>query len=263
MKRTILLSTVALLFCLTSCNNESTSIQEVELLKKGQTFSIFHAAGDKSIQIDSMESAPKFLGIGHRPQPLIPEKLPASYLNRKFLKGLAAMTYDIFLIPGNIVKYNENDSTYELKTLRGIIKNDSLPKVVNIEDGINYSSKINSGASINGSYLIGGASIEANRIMELIIQDISKSVIPPSLIDMDRIKSLTKNIPLRELKNYFYIKTATLTFINSRKYAETKIDFKINATYVTAEGKVYSTNDKFSRERLVSVDLVSLDNLLE
>lgn len=265
MKKSILFATFVGLVFFTSCDNFSK--KKVKLLEKGPTFSIYTENRSQSladsISIGKEEfSKGKIISFGNRPPKLIPEKLPDSYTNRKFLKGLAGMTYDIYLVPGNIVKYHEKDSTYELKTLKGIIKNDSLPRAVNIDDGINYSSKINSGASLNGSFLIGGVSVESNKIMELIIQDISKSIVPPDLIDIDRILSAVKNIPINDRKNFFYIKTATLTYINSRKYSETRVDLKINATYVTAEGKAYSTSDKFSRERLVSVDLISLEDLL-
>jgi len=74
--------------------------------------------------------------------------------------NLAGMTYDIFLIPGNIVKYDTTTENYEFRTLKGVIKNNKSPQINVIDDGILYSSKINSGASFNSSVLIGGLSVD-------------------------------------------------------------------------------------------------------
>jgi len=83
--------------------------------------------------------------------------------------------------------------------------------------------------------------------MELVIQDVAKSIVPDTLIDVDVLKTFAESIPADQRNNY-------MTFVNNNKYSEINCDAKVNSSYVTAGGKVYATNDKFSRERMVSLD---------
>ncbi|HVV54249.1 MAG TPA: hypothetical protein VHC47_02925 [Mucilaginibacter sp.] len=198
----------------------------------------------------------------HEPEPPVTEDLPKSYKDRKFLNNASDLAYDLFMIPGNIVKYNPKDTTYEFKTLRAIIKGNKLPVATAINDGMLYSAKINSNTSFNGSYLIGGLSVNKDEIMELNIQDAAKSSVPDSLIDVDAIKRIAESLPEDQRKNYFYIKSVTLTLIDNRKYSEGKFDASINSCFVTSGGKTYTSNEKFEREKTISVFLVSLDNLI-
>jgi hypothetical protein len=194
-------------------------------------------------------------------EPIV-EDLPRSYKQRKFLTNVSDMAYDLFVIPGNIVKFNPTDTSYEFKTLKAIIKGNKMPVANTINDGILYSAKINSTTSFNGSYLIGGLSVNKDEIMELNIQDAAKSTVPDSLIDVDQIKRVAESLPADQRKNYFYIKSVTLTLIDNRKYTEGKFDASINSCFVTAGGKTYTSNEKFQREKTISVFLVSLDNII-
>jgi hypothetical protein len=87
------------------------------------------------------------------------EALPKSFTDRVFIKNLAAFTYDIFQLPGNIVEILP-DSTLRLKTLVALTKNNYIPKQTALENEIIYDNKINDKASFNGSFIIGGLSIE-------------------------------------------------------------------------------------------------------
>lgn len=194
--------------------------------------------------------------------PTITEDLPRSYKQRKFINNVSEISYDLFMIPGNIVKFNPKDTSYEFKTLKAIIKGNKPPLATTINDGMLYSAKINYNTSFNGSYLIGGLNVAKNEIMELNIQDAAKAMVPDSLIDVDVIKQVAQTLPAEERKNYYYIKSVTLTLIDNRKFTESKFDSGVNSSFVTAGGKTYSSNEKFQRERTISVFLVSLDNLL-
>jgi len=178
------------------------------------------------------------------------------------MNNISEASYDIFTIPGNIVKYNPKDSTFELKTLKAVIKGNKPPLATTVNDGILYSAKINSSCSFNGTYLIGGLNVSKDEIMELNIQDAAKSLVPDSLIDVDLIKHIADGLPADERKNYFYVKGVVLTLIDNRKYTETKFDASINSCFVTAGGKTYGSNEKFQRERIISILKVSLDNLI-
>jgi len=193
---------------------------------------------------------------------VIVEELPRTYKQRKFLNDVSGITTDLFMIPGNIVTYNPKDSTYQFRTLKAIIKGNKAPVITSISDGSIYSAKINSTTSFNGTYLIGGLTVNKDAIMELNIADVAISTVPDSLMDVDEIKSAISQIPDDEKKNTFFIKAATLTFLDSRKYTEAKFDASINSCFVTAGGKTYSSNEKFRRDKTVSMWIIPLDRIL-
>lgn len=282
MKRLYLIP-VLVIFILYSCHNN-----EVKLLENGPKFSVNKgkkevidfgdpnngaaAAGNGAnadnksgalngdLNLASTSSATMF---SKKTGPIvIVEDLPRSYKQRKFINNISEISYDLFMIPGNIVKFNPKDTSYEFKTLKAIIKGNKPPVANAINDGMLYSAKINSNTSFNGSFLIGGLNVSKDEIMELNIQDAAKSAVPDSLIDVDVVKQVAEGIPAEDRKNYFYIKSVTLTLIDNRKYTESKFDASINSCFVTAGGKTYSSNEKFQRERTISVFLVSLDNIL-
>jgi hypothetical protein len=192
-----------------------------------------------------------------------PGALPRSYKIRKFLPDVAGIPGDYSNIPGNIVSYNPKDSTYQFRTIKGIIKGNKSAVSSVINDGSIYNGLITSKTSFNGSYLIGGLSVGPNEVMELSIRDEVIYSVPDSLIDIDAIRSAAKDMPADDRKNSYYIKAATLTTITSKKYSLTKFNPNANAFYITLNGKVYSTNEKAKADRAISVWLVPIQRLFE
>lgn len=210
----------------------------------------------------SIEESLRIFGKKKKPEPFKNEELPESFKNRTFIKNLSALTYKLEEIPGHIVKYDADKKDYKIVSLTRFVKDNQYPETTLVEDGILYSGKINSGASFNGSFLIGGLKVDTKSIMELIIQDVVVSIVPDELILKDQIKSIADNISPEDKAKYFFIKGTTLTLVNNKKFKEQKFEAKVNITYVTAEGKVFASNEKFSRERLVSLDLIPLQDML-
>lgn len=209
------------------------------------------------------ENEKEFSSSSKKPEPFNNEELPRTYTSRKVIKNLGAFTYDIFYIPGNIVRYDQTDSNYVLVTAKSILKNSTQPKIEPLQDEVLYSNKIDNKASFNASALIGGLSANAEQLIELVIQDVSKSIALDSLIDLTILKALIQKVPEDKRKNYYFVKSALLTIVNFKKYSKADFSAKVNASFVTAEGKVYSSKDKFSKERIVSLDLISFDDLLD
>jgi len=193
---------------------------------------------------------------------VIVEELPRSYKQRKFLNDVSGISSNLFMIPGNIVTYNPKDSSYQFRTLKAITKGNKPPVVTSINDGQIYSARINSTTSFNGTYLIGGLSVNKDEIMELNISDVAISTVPDSLVDIDAIKGAISSMSDDEKKNLYYIKGATLTTIDSRKYNESKFDAGINSCFVTAGGKTYSSNEKMKRDKNISIFVIPLDHVL-
>lgn len=190
------------------------------------------------------------------------EDLPETFKNRTFIKNLAAIPYKLEELPGHIVKYDDVKKDFIIVSLSRYVIDNEYPETVVIEDGILYSSKVNAEAYFNGSFLIGGLSVEHNSIMELIIQDVMYSIIPEDLIWKDELKKKVGEIDKNELNKYFFIRGTLLTIINNKKFKSQKFDAKVNTTYVTIDGDVFASNEKFSRERLISIDLVPLNSIL-
>lgn len=262
--KTIIFGILSFILVLTGC--KPTVQDDLKLVNTGDTFSLLEKyvptpMDTISLQADSIS----FIGINkNKHEPFINEELPKSYTNRTFFKNLGASTYNLASVPGYIVKLDTSTGIYERKSMKPIIKNNKVPISEAISDGILYSNKINRNAGFNASAIIGGLKVEYKQMMELIIQDAIISYVPDSLVDCALIKQIVeKQIPASQRKFYYYVKNSTLTIIANRVFKETSFNANVNSTYVTAEGKIYNSNDKFSRERMVSVELISLDNLID
>lgn len=283
-------SALIIILLFTGCkNNHQLSTSDVKLVDNGQILSIAKfepklqniqstemANQDLKLNVNNFKSTEKMTNqnlnldtknnlFGRKPQPFVNEDLPKSYTDRTFFKGLVNSTYDISLVPGYIVEYDSLTGNYQRKTLVPVIKDNRsvLATVIGDDDGLIYNNTINKSASFNASAIIGSLSVGDKQMMELVIQDMSKSSVPDSLVDVASIVSIVKNqIPENKLKNYFYIKSATLTLINNKIYTEASFDAKVNCSYVTAEGQVFNSTAKFSRNRIVSMELISLQDLI-
>ncbi|HWD89483.1 MAG TPA: hypothetical protein VG367_15230 [Mucilaginibacter sp.] len=231
--------------------------------KEGTDFNAQNGAGGFDATQGTALGAINMNNAAKKNEPeVIVEELPRSYKQRKFLNDASSITSDLFMIPGNIVTYNPKDSSYQFRTLKAITRNNKPPIVTSISDGQVYSAKINSTTSFNGTYLIGGLTVSRDQIMELNINDVAISTVPDSLVDVDAIKSAISGMTDDDKKNLYYIKAATLTTIDSRKYTESKFDAAVNSCFVTAGGKTYGSNEKFKRDKNVSVFIIPLDHIL-
>jgi hypothetical protein len=196
-----------------------------------------------------------------RVQPFVNEALPLQYVQRSFLKNPAALSYDIYRLPGRFVEKNDS-GTYELVTIVSTLK--KTPEQIKMDNEILYCNKINNAAAFNGKALIGGVSVENERMMELIIQDIAKAVLSAdSLLNDEKFKRTLKAIPPDRRKNIYFIEGAVLTVVNYRKFNKTKFKASLNTSWVTAEGNAFSSDESFRKERLVGLDLVKIDKLIQ
>lgn len=195
-----------------------------------------------------------------RVTPFVNEPLPLVYVQRSYLHNPAALGYDIYRLPGRFVEKNE-DGAYELVTILSTLK--SVPPQTILTNEVLYSNKINDGASFNGKALIGGISVEKERMMELIIQDVAKTIVPSdSIINSTELKKKINSIPKERKKNIYFIEGAVLTVVNYRKFNKSKFKAGVNTNWVTAEGQTFNSDESFKKERLVSLDLVKVDKIL-
>jgi len=261
MKKNLMIITIGIVASvMLSCQDQKQS-SNIEFVESGVKFAI--AKPDiKELETGTVDTS-KDNSLFGKNEPFKNEELPKTYTSRKVIQDLGALSYDIYYLPGNIVRYDDKDSNYVLVTAKSILKNGELPQVHSLKEEVLYSNKINNKANFNASALIGGLTVDAEQLMELVIQDVSKSIAPDSLIDNVKLKAYIGKVPADKKKNYYFIKSSLLTIVNFKKYSKADFSAKVNVSYVTAEGKTYASRDKFSKERIVSLDLISFDDILD
>jgi hypothetical protein len=188
------------------------------------------------------------------------EDLPRRYVRRKFI-DLAGMSYNISEFAGHVVRYNPKDTSYSIIDITRSLKQ-GYPRLEMIEDGLIYNKTVTSNASFNGSVVVGSIKIGAKSSMEFLIQDIAVSIVSDSLIDEEAIKSKYGNLPDSLKERTFFVKSALLSYVNYKTFDEMEFTADVNYMFATIGGKTYGSNTTFSKERMVSMDLYSLADIM-
>jgi hypothetical protein len=189
-----------------------------------------------------------------KPKPEKEEALPEFYTDRKFYQGSGVYAYFVNALPGNVVKLDPISKTFSIATLTGYAT--TPPPVKILENAVIYSSKVDSGFSFNGSVVLGGFEVSEEEAMEIIIKDDVACLLENSMIDVPNLTAFAQN--LGNLDNYFFIKGCVLSSVTAKKYRKQKFSAKINASFLTMGGETYSSNEKFSSQSLLSMEIVPL-----
>jgi hypothetical protein len=185
--------------------------------------------------------------------------LPKDYTDRTFIKGLAMYRNKIEDLAGCLILLEDRDKA---SIIGQFIKGGEPPlKNVSLSDVL-YSSKISSTFKMNGSYMIASVAANHSSVVELIVTDINGVLVPETSIPYLDICKAAKNVDRELKKKIYYIRSAKLTSVHSRAFQEMNAESGITGTVFSAGGKVYSSSDQFKTDYVVSVDLVSLTNLL-
>ena len=185
--------------------------------------------------------------------------LPKDYTDRTFIKGLAMYRNKIEELVGCLIILEDNDKASIIGQY--IEFNQPPVKNINLSDVL-YSSKINSSASFNGSYMIASASATATSIVELILTDINGVLIPEKSIPYLEICKASKKVDSLIKKQIYYIRSVKLTNVHSKAYRKITSDTSLSGMVFNVGGKVYNSSDQFKNDYVVAVDMVSLNNLL-
>ncbi|WAC03507.1 hypothetical protein N7U66_08500 [Lacinutrix neustonica] len=189
-------------------------------------------------------------------------KLPKTFYERDFYKGLSATTYDLFTLPGKIVKKTGNN-TYKILTPVQLIKSGTVLENDYIEDGVLFKDYLAKGMSANGSYVIGSFEAKKDQVVEITLTDVLKAFPKQEVLDINRLKKYQEQIKNKEdSEQYFFIQSATLTIGTGRTFNSSKFKKEINSIYLTASGEVYKTDEQIKNERIVTVELISLKDML-
>lgn len=189
-------------------------------------------------------------------------KLPKTFYERDFYKGLSATTYDLFTLPGKIVK-KTGPNTYKILTPVQLIKSGTVMENDYIEDGLLFKDYLTKGMSANGSYVIGSFEAKTEQVIEITLTDVLKSFPKPEVLDIERLKKYQKQIENKpDNDQYYFIQSATLTIGTGRTFNSSRFKKDINSIYLTASGEVYKTDEQIKNERIITVELISLKDML-
>jgi hypothetical protein len=185
--------------------------------------------------------------------------LPRDYTDRTFIKGLAMYRNKIEDLTGCLILLEDRDKAsiigQYIKPGEPALRNQALSDVL-------YSSKISAAFKMNGSYMVASVAASHASVVELIVTDISGVLVPETAVPYLDICKAAKNVDKELKKRIYYIRSAKLSSVHSRVYQEIGAESGVSGTVFSAGGKVYSSSDQFKTDYVVSVDLVSLNNLL-
>lgn len=188
-------------------------------------------------------------------------ELPKSYMGRDFLHRVSN-TYDIFDYAGKIFYWDSTTQVFIRVSPVSFIKKGAGPKAEPITDGELYVRKIDCGSSLNGSAAIAELSVEQGNLLEIILQDVAKSFVPDSMMNEQELKRVRDGLPQAEKNNYYFAKSITLSTLTHRTLTTQKFKAKVSASWVTVGGETYKSAEEFSKERLISADMISLGRMV-
>jgi hypothetical protein len=185
--------------------------------------------------------------------------LPKDYTDRTFIKGLAMYRNKIEDLAGCLILLEDKDKAsiigQYVRAGEPPLRNQALSDVL-------YNSKISATFKMNGSYMVASVAATHSSIVELIVTDINGVLVPETAIPYLDICRASKNVAPELKKRIYYIRSAKLTSVHSRAFQEMSAETGLTGTVFSAGGKVYASSDQFKTDYVVSVDLVSLTNLL-
>lgn len=120
-------------------------------------------------------------------------KLPKTFCERSFYKGLSTTTYDLFTLPGKIVK-KTGVNKYKILTPVQLIISNTLIENDYIESGLLFKDYLAKEMSANSSYVIGSFEAQKDQIVEITLTDVLKSFPKPESLDIERLKMYQEQI---------------------------------------------------------------------
>ncbi|GGF19180.1 hypothetical protein [Hymenobacter cavernae] len=184
---------------------------------------------------------------------------PRDYTDRTFIKGLAMYRNKIEDLVGCLILLEDKDKA---SIIGQYIKSGEPPLRSSTLSDVLYNSKISSASAMNGSYMVASVAASTASIVEVILTDVNGVLVPETSIPYLDICRAAKNVDKEIKKKIYYIRSAKVTSVHSRTYQEINTEAGISGTVFSAGGKVYNSSDQFKTDYVVSVDLVSLTNLL-
>ncbi len=188
----------------------------------------------------------------------INQDLPNNYKQRTFIKGLAGFVNNIDQLVGTLVMIDGEKTS----VLTRYVRQEMPPVVTSSTSDIIYNCKVSNTFKANGSYSIASTKVMDNTISELVITDIGVAFLPEDYIPYIELCRASRNVNAEIKKKMFYIRSAKLTTVYTRIYKKVDGATDLNGMVFCVKGELFGSTEQFKVDYIVSVDVVSLENLL-
>jgi hypothetical protein len=184
--------------------------------------------------------------------------LPESYKSRTFIKGLAGFVNNIDQLVGSMIMIEGNKTS----VITRFVKDGKPPIVTTTTSDVIFNAKIDAKFKFNGSYAIASTKIEKNSVYEVVITDIGVAFLPEDYIPYLDICNASQKVSADLRQRTYYVRSAKLTTVYTRAFRKVADELAVSGVAFSTGGEVFSSTDQFRLDYIVSVDLVSLENLL-
>lgn len=210
------------------------------------------------LQGEAIESEIFTLGT----EDLLDGSFPKSFTSRIFWDGLSMSTYDVFKLPGQIIK-KIGPNEYKPITVVPIIFENSIIENEIISEGMLFKELLTKEKKLNGSFVIGGFEAKFDEVIEVSLTDLIKSSPSKGSIDIEKLKKYKESIEDRlDSEDYYFVNSALLTIGTGRKFKKSQFKKNVNSVYITVNGSVYKSEEQIKRERIISIELTSLNDMI-
>jgi hypothetical protein len=188
----------------------------------------------------------------------INQDLPTNYKQRTFIKGLAGFVNNIDQLVGTLVLIDGEKTN----VLTRYVRQEKPPVVTSSTSDIIYNCKVSNTFKANGLYSIASTKVSDNTVSELVITDIGMAFLPEDYIPYMELCRASRNVNAEIKKKMFYIRSAKLTTVYTRMYKKMDGNSDLNGVVFCVKGELFGSTEQFKVDYIVSVDVVSLENLL-
>jgi hypothetical protein len=194
--------------------------------------------------------------------PQFNKELPEDFKRRVLWNQTDIFKYNLQELAGHVIYAKGQAGEYD----RGprYVKPDKYPPLKIVESGEVYKSKIDKGASAEGSYLAFAAKLSGDQIADVAIIDTAQVFIPYEDIPMDALLEEAKKPAPPETTKRYYIQAVLLATVVTQYGAKIKADASgVVGNAFGAKGNIYNEEQTVSRDVRISLLLIDLDRLVK
>lgn len=187
--------------------------------------------------------------------------LPDDWKYRTTIKNTADMRFYMKENIGLLVTPSNLPGTYKA-LLKPIVPDGFVPREEVIKDGTVYSSKITTGASVQGGYLTFAAELSASQAVDYKIIDISRVDIPWAQIPDAKIRQTAATPNPNNVKR-LWIQSLILSKVLSQSYSEIECSASGSGPAFQAGGKCFNQTGVESNDYAVAVVFIDIDEYVK
>lgn len=193
--------------------------------------------------------------------------LPDDFKNRNIYPETDIFKYKLDSLVGRILVCQPNqikDQIYDcdLKISR-VLKKGTSPETISPEQKV-YSSKIDRGASSQGSYLSFAGNFNADQAAEILITDSALVLVNDNDVPIKSLKKYVSENPKQENERRFWVQGALLATIIQRDLVEIKADAEgVVGNTSGFKGRVYNNRGQESIDYRISILMPDIDRDLD